>query len=172
LGTWGASLLDTSRALQLSTLSSSRPPSSSEEALPVPGDGRGGLPPFILEGVEGEEMEADEWHLVEAKPFSIIAHPSILCSISFLGQWHGGRHCRPCNTRWRRFEHRLLAWKREGASCPRSVLRSTNSEVRHRACAGGAMRHGAMLTAFMGRSPSSSGTSMWRSCGPRTVDRL
>lgn len=48
-----------------------RPPlaiasSSSRGTMLVPRDGHEDVPPFILEGVEGEEMEAKEWHLAEA----------------------------------------------------------------------------------------------------------
>lgn len=34
-------------------------------ALPTPGRDLGGPSPFILEGSEGAEMEAEEWHLIE-----------------------------------------------------------------------------------------------------------
>jgi hypothetical protein len=36
---------------------------SSRGTFLAPGDGYEDLSPFILEGVEGEDMEAEEWHL-------------------------------------------------------------------------------------------------------------
>lgn len=56
--------------------------------LPALGDGREGLPPFILEGAEGEEMEAEEWNLVEV--VADRADMSLDAIVRILGNFGGG----------------------------------------------------------------------------------
>lgn len=50
--------------------------------------GREHLLPFILKGVEGEEMEAKEWHLVEVvADLADMSLDAIVCILGNLGRW-------------------------------------------------------------------------------------